>query len=261
MLLRVFSRKWILTTLLVIAAAAVCARLGVWQLDRLKQRRAFNSHVFAMRAAPPLELSAQAASEALSGMEYRPARATGTYDFAHQIAVRNQSYNDQYGLHLVTPLVMEDGAALLVDRGWIPAEGNAAPADWHKYDFPAGKVTVQGIVRESQSKPGFGGIADPTLTPGQKGLDQWIYVNVGRIAKQMPYPLLPVYLEQDPEPNRTDPPIPFQEQLDLSEGPHQGYAIQWFSFAALLLIGYPFYVRRQENSKDEHDPRITNPTP
>ena len=249
-LLRLFSRKWILTTLLVIVGTAVCARLGVWQLNRLKQRRAFNSHVFAMRAAAPLNLSAQTVPEDIATMEYRPAQATGTYDFAHEIAIRNQSYNDHYGLHLVAPLVMENGEAVLVDRGWIPAEGNATPADWRKYDSPAGEISVQGIVRESQSTPGFGGIADPTLTPGQKGLDQWIYVNIERIAKQMPYPLLPVYLEQNPEPNRTDPPIPYQEELDLSEGPHQGYAIQWFSFAALLLVGYPFFARRQENSKE-----------
>lgn len=246
-LLKLFSRKWILTTLLVVVGAAVCARLGVWQLDRLKQRRAFNAHVFAMQAAAPLDLSATQVAEDLPGLEYRAAQATGAYDFAHEIAIRNQSYNDQFGMHLLTPLVMHDGEAVLVDRGWIPAEGNDNRADWHKYDQPAGTVTVHGIIRESQSTPGFGGIADPTLTPGQTGLDEWIYVNVGRIAKQVPYALLPVYLQQDPEPDRTDPPIPSQSELDLSEGPHQGYAIQWFSFAALLLVGYPFYVRKQEN--------------
>lgn len=249
MMLRLVSRKWILTTLLVIVGAAVCARLGVWQLDRLKQRRLFNAHVFAMQAAAPLDLSAAGdPPEDLTAMEYRAAHATGTYDFVHQVAIRNQSYNDQYGLHLLTPLVMQGGEAVLVDRGWIPAEGNATPADWHKYDQPTGQVTIQGIIRQSQAVPGFGGIADPTLTPGQKGLDQWIYVNIGRIGEQMPYRVLPVYLEQNPDPNRTDPPIPYQEQLDLSEGPHQGYAIQWFSFAVLMLVGYPFFIRRQENS-------------
>ncbi len=249
MMLRLFSRKWILATLLVIVGAAVCARLGIWQLDRLKQRRAFNSHVFAMQASSALDLSAPGDPPDLTAMEYRAAQATGTYDFTHQVAIRNQSYNDQYGMNLLTPLVMQNGEAVLVDRGWIPAEGNATPSDWQKYNSPSGQVTVQGIIRQSQSTPGFGGVADPTLTPGQKSLVQWIYVNIDRIGQQLPYAVLPVYLEQNPDPNRTVPPIPQQEQLDLSEGPHQGYAIQWFSFAVLMLVGYPFFVRRQENPK------------
>ncbi len=244
-LLRVFSRRWFLTTLLVIAGAAVCARLGIWQLDRLKQRRAFNSHVNAMRAMTALDLPTHAA---LEDMEYRAVQASGTYDFEHEVAIRNQSYDDQYGYHLITPLLLSDGEAALVDRGWIPAEGNSTPVDWRKYDVP-NKTTVHGILRLSQSTPGFGGVADPTLAPNQKGLDFWIYVNIERIAQQMPYPLLPVYIQQDPDPVAHDPPIPYQADLDLSEGPHQGYAVQWFSFAGLLLVGYPFYVRKQESQQ------------
>ena len=243
--LKIFTRRWILTTLLVIAGAAVCARLGIWQLDRLKQRRVFNAHVYAMQDMRALELPSDAA---LEDMEYRAARASGTFDFAHQIAIRNQSYNNQYGYDLITPLQLQDGTAVLVDRGWIPADGNSAPTDWHQYDAP-GRMAVSGIIRLSQSTPGFGGAADPPLAAGQTGLDFWIYVNIQRIAQQMPYPILPVYVQLDPVPGRTQPPIPFQEELDLSEGPHQGYAIQWFSFAGLLLAGYPFYVRKQENPK------------
>lgn len=245
---RLFGRKWILATVLVITGAALCARLGIWQLDRLKQRRAFNAHVYAVRAMQPLDLTAGPAPEDIEDMEYRAVQASGTYDFAHQVAIRNQSYNDQYGYHLLTPLILTGCGAVLVDRGWIPADGNSTPSDWRKYDGPA-QVSVNGIVRLSQNTPAFGGAADPTLTPGQTQLDLWVYVNVQRIGQQVPYPLLPVYIQQNPDPSRTDPPIPFQEDLDLSEGPHQGYAIQWFTFAGLLLVGYPFFVRKQENSK------------
>ncbi|HEX2996359.1 MAG TPA: SURF1 family cytochrome oxidase biogenesis protein, partial [Anaerolineales bacterium] len=66
------------------------------------------------------------------------------------------------------------------------------------------------------------------------------------IASQMPYPILPVYIQPKPDPNDTQPPIPFQPEIELTEGPHMGYAIQWFSFAAILFIGYPFYLRKQE---------------
>jgi surfeit locus 1 family protein len=243
--LKIFSRKWILTTILVVIGAAVCARLGIWQLDRLKQRRAFNAHVYAMQALPALELPTDAA---IQDMEYRTVHASGTYDFQNEIALRNQSYQDQYGYHLVTPLKLSNGDAVLVDRGWIPADGNSTPAEWQQYDSAAA-ATVDGIIRSSQETAGFGGVSDPTPAPGQQRLDFWIYVNIPRIAGQLPYRILPVYIQQNPDATRTQPPIPYQEELDLSEGPHQGYAIQWFSFAGLLLLGYPFYVRRQENPK------------
>ena len=176
-----FSRRWFLTTVLVVVAAAVCARLGVWQLDRLKQRRAFNAHIYAVQAMKPLQLPADSSAEDLDGMEYRGAAATGTYDFARQVVIRNQYYSSEVGYHLVTPLVMKNGEALLVDRGWIPADGNTTPAAWHKYDVP-GQLTVTGVIRASQTETIAFGPSDPTPMPGQKGLDQWIYLNVDRIA-------------------------------------------------------------------------------
>ena len=243
------SRRWLLWTLLVIAAAAVCVRLGIWQLDRLRQRRVFNSHIYAVQAMPPVQLPADSGLEDLPSMEYRAVTAAGAYDFAYQVAIRNQYNNSQVGYDLVTPLVMQNGEAVLVDRGWIPAGGNDSPAAWHKYDVP-GQVTVKGVIRASQSETAFfGAPTDPTPAPGQKGLDEWIFLNVRRIAQQMPYRVLPVYLQENPDPTRTTPPVAAQVQLDLSEGPHEGYAIQWFSFAAIMLVGYPFLIRRQENLK------------
>ncbi len=67
----------------------------------------------------------------------------------------------------------------------------------------------------------------------------------------MPFPVLPIYVQPNVDPNLTDPPIPSQDQLDLSDGPHMSYAIQWFSFAAIMLVGYPFYVRKQEKEQPQ----------
>ena len=61
----------------------------------------------------------------------------------------------------------------------------------------------------------------------------------------MPYALLPVYIQPDVDASDVEPPIPYQPIIELTEGPHFGYALQWFAFAAILLIGYPFYVRKQ----------------
>lgn len=243
MLLRkMFQRKWLLLTLLVIGGTALCIRLGIWQLDRLEQRRAFNAQFESARAEPALDLN-QGQPDRIAEMEWRAVKATGEYDFANQIAVRNQYYGNQYGYHLLTPLLF-NGGAVVVDRGWIPADGNSAPSDWRKYD-ETGMVNMSGQIRLGQAKPAFGGVADVIPADGSK-LEIWNNADLAQIARQMPYPVMPVYIQANPDPNDTEPPIPFQPEVEITEGPHFGYALQWFTFATILFIGYPFFLRRQE---------------
>jgi surfeit locus 1 family protein len=238
-----FSRKWILTTLLVLAGGVLCIRLGIWQLDRLAQRRAFNAHFIAMQSAPAMDLVSEN-SQGLTDMEYRHVRVTGTYDFTNQVALRNQYHGSEYGYHLLTPLLLDNGSAVLVDRGWVPADGNDSPSGWSRYE-EAGQVEVRGVMRLGPSQPDMGGVPDPTLAAGQTRLDFWNFANLERISQQIPYPVLPVYIQPDVDTNNVTPPIPYQPEIDLTEGPHFGYALQWFTFATLLYLGYPFYLRRQ----------------
>jgi surfeit locus 1 family protein len=238
---KLLNRKWIFATILVILGAVVCIRLGFWQLDRLAQRRASNAHYVLMKSLEPVTLPTR---EDVVSMEYRSIVASGTYDFSEQVAIRNQYFDEQYGYHLLTPLVLSDGKAVIVDRGWVPAEGNDQPTNWAAYD-ENGIVEVKGIIRLSREKAELGGKSDPQLGPGQTRLDIWNFPNLVRIQKQTKYPLLPIYIQLDPEQLDSKPPIPSQPDVDLTEGPHLGYAIQWFSFAAIMLIGYPFYVRQQ----------------
>jgi len=242
MLSKMFSRKWLFTTLLVFAGTAVCIRLGIWQLDRLAHRRAFNSQVQSMRAAEPLDLNQEIPS-AIESMEWRAVTVTGEYDFENQVALRNRYHEGQFGYDLITPLLF-DGGAVLVDRGWIPAVGNSLPSDWSQYDKP-GQVTVTGQLRLGQDKPVIGGVGDPEFTSTRPHLDFWNNLNVARIDEQISYELLPAFIQPDPEQGHAEPPIPTQPVLELTEGSHLGYAFQWFSFAAILFCGYPFYLRKQ----------------
>ena len=247
-LLRLFSRRWILASVLVVAAAAVMARLGIWQLDRLAQRRLFNARVQAQMAQPMLELNGATLNAGLTAMEYRAVLVRGEYDFDHQVALRNQASSDnQPGVRLLTPLRIDGtDTYILVDRGWVPGL-ESTPQDWRQYDEP-GIVEVRGIIRASQSRPDFGRRADPVPAPGEAPLRLWYFTNVEGIAGQLPYKLLPVYIQQGPDPAWTSLPARSLPELDLTEGPHMGYALQWFSFATLLLLGYPFYVRKRERN-------------
>jgi surfeit locus 1 family protein len=239
-----FSRRWFLTTLLAIAAIGVMIRLGLWQLDRLTQRRAFNARIITQQKAEPLTLDSAALNADLFNMEYRTVAVTGKYDPAQQVVLRNQVWTNQPGVHLLTPLIISGtNTAVLVNRGWIPSE-DAAPDKRGKYEEP-GVVSVRGVLRRPQTQPDFGGVPDPPLAPGQTRLDVWNIVNLERIRWQVPTPLLPAYIQQSPEITQTAPPYRTEPQLDLSEGSHLSYALQWFTFAAILAIGYPIYVRRQ----------------
>ncbi|MFM8319827.1 MAG: SURF1 family protein [Chloroflexota bacterium] len=241
---RLFSRRWRFATLLVILGAALCVRLGIWQLDRLEQRRAFNSRVTAQLGQPPLKLEGQALQADLYNMEYRQVEARGQYDFSQEITILNQVNGSEWGVHLVTPLVLEGSPqAVLVDRGWIPAADYQSGA-WSKYAEP-GQVTVRGVLRRPRQAAEVSGRADPTPSPGQ-ALRAWNFVNIPAIARQTSHPLLGAYIQQAPDPSWSGLPARSQPEIEITEGPHMGYALQWFTFAAILGLGYPFFVRRQE---------------
>ena len=240
---KMFSRGWLFTTLLVLAGTAVCARLGIWQLDRLDQRRAFNTQVETMRAADMLDLNQELPSD-IDSMEWRSVAVTGEYDFENQVVIRNQYDGNQCGYHIITPLLF-NGGSVLVDRGWIPADGNSTPSDWRKYD-EVGPQNVTGQIRIGQAQPIIGGVADPELSPDQTRMDAWNNLNLERIAQQIPYPILAVYVQPNTEDAASAPPIAYQPIVELTEGSHFGYALQWFTFATILFVGYPFYLRKQK---------------
>ena len=181
--------------------------------------------------------------------EWTTVTATGTFDPSQQVLIRNRSYRGQPGYHVVTPLEQADGTALLVNRGWVPLEGDDGELDVPPP--PAGAVTVTGHVRPSQRKGRFFSPTDPA----EGRLDQLYRVDVPRVAQQVPYPLLPVYVELislDPPAAgeasaagstvASPVPIPPPEQND---GPHLAYAGQWVLFAACAVAGWVIVVRRR----------------
>ena len=249
---RFFSRQWLITSVLVIAAVLVMVRLGFWQLDRLAQRRAFNERVQVQLAADTIQLSPQNLDLDLYNMEYREAVISGQYDHERQVALRNQDWQGNLGVHLLTPLMIEgEDRAILVDRGWVPYEdftsGNLA-----QYDEP-GTVQIEGTIRRSQSKPRIGGRADVLPGPGEPPLEAWNWTNISNISRQVPYELLPVYLVSLPEETGNQLPYRSEHELELTEGSHLGYAFQWFIFAAILAIGYPLFVRKEEERRSRGD--------
>jgi surfeit locus 1 family protein len=216
---------------LVLLASAGMVGLGVWQLARLRERQASNLEIRARLAQPPQTLTAATGNLP----EYQPVQGQGIYDFSQEIVLRNRAHNEEPGVHVLTPLRLAGGGAVLVDRGWIPyLQADAAARA--QYQRPAGPVTITGIARRSQTRSAIFLPADPTASPNGPRLDAWFWPDVAQIQIQTPYALLPFYVELAPAPGTTALPIGGYE-VDLSDGPHLSYAIQWFSFSLILLVG------------------------
>jgi surfeit locus 1 family protein len=224
--------------LLVVTIAVVFVNLGLWQLRRNDERRMVNT-VGQSRIGEeplPLETLLDAAGDDISSLEYRPAMATGVFDPGNEVLIRSQVSLGTAGFHVITPLIVGEGEAVLVNRGWIPLVldeipvGDAPP--------PAGEVTVEGWVDLTQTRGALG-----PSDPEEGRLVTMSRVDIDRIAAQAPYDLAPVYLvETGRDGNQLPLPAPVPSFDD--NGPHLAYAIQWFGFAVVGLVGYGFLARR-----------------
>jgi len=235
-----FSRQWWLATLLVLVAMGVMIRLGFWQLDRLDQRRARNAEITQKLSLPPLPLSDKnSLPNDLAQLKDRRVMATGEFDFSNQVALKLQNWEGAPGSYLITPLILEDSQqAVLVSRGWIPEE-EASPEQWSQFDEP-GPVTVTGFVILSEALPQ--NVEDTVGTPQR----EWFRVDIEAIQSQLPYEILPVYIQQSPpDSDNTTLPYRVEPNVELTDGPHLSYAIQWFIFALILGGGYIKFVSKE----------------
>ncbi|MBV9792229.1 MAG: SURF1 family protein [Chloroflexi bacterium] len=240
------SRQWRWVTLGVIVIMLVLIRLGMWQLDRLEQRRTNNALITSRVDEPPIQLTGQTLDAEAN--QYRQVLVTGTYDHGSEIVLRNRSRAGAPGMDIVTPLRIEGSdQSVLVDRGWVPLL-DAEPEKRAQFAV-SGPVTIRGVVRPSRVQTSSWGPQDRQPEGGR--LDAWFHIDIAKIGNQVSYPLLPFYIEQLPEENAPDLPHP-QPNIEITEGPHLSYAVQWFSFAAILVGGYAaFVVTRSKEQRSQ----------
>jgi surfeit locus 1 family protein len=240
--------RWLWATVAVAIGFLLLCRLGVWQLQRLQERRDQNSLLLTRLEQPPLTLTGQAFN--YDHADLRRAVVRGTYDFQNEVLLRDQELNGVPGVKVITPLrITGSDQAVLVDRGWIPL-AQSTPEARAMFDQASGEVEVQGIARASQTRLNWLSPDDPSPESPAARADAWFRVNIPRIQKQLPYPALPVFVQlghvgaADSGLDTAHLPVPYVE-LDLSDGPHLGYAIQWFSFALILVAGYIVIFRHE----------------
>lgn len=221
-----------------VVVAVVFVSLGLWQLRRLEERQLDNAVAESRYLAPPEDLAdlLSAAGSDTGSLEYRRVTAKGVYATDEEVLVRSQVYRDQAGFHVVTPLVLDGGGAVLVNRGWVPLALDTPPVD--EASPPAGDVTVTGWIHTTQTRPALG-----PADPEQGDLDVVNRVDISRIQQQTAVDLAPIYLVLE-EPINEDLPVPVAAPTFDDEGSHLAYAIQWFGFTLIGIVGYGFLLRR-----------------
>lgn len=222
----------LLVTLAVLVMAAVCVRLGFWQISRWHEKQALNVRLRAALAAPPLDLHAPL--PAVHALGARRVRVRGRYDAQHQFVLIARAHDGSPGVEIVTPLELSGGARVLVDRGWVYAAdaATANPLAWPE----SGEVAVEGMPQALG--PPRAHTAPRRLPYGHDSAAVWATLVLdsaqaarligrpvaGYLVRALPGPKAP------PEPVRI-PPRPYDESMHIS------YAVQWFTFAAILLGG------------------------
>ena len=236
------SRRALAFVIFAIVVAAGCVRLGFWQLHRLAERRALNAKLASRLSATPAtvrELMRDSASAL-----YRRAMVTGSYDFDREFVLASRTHQGSPGVNIITPLRPPDGdTAVLVNRGWVyaPDAMTADLASWREPD----SASVTGYLLEV----GHSGRGAAWASGNPRVARRLDYDS---LAKRFPYPIAPFVLVAQDHParapgaatSRDSTPARLPAPL-MDEGPHLGYAIQWFSFALIGLLGAVVGVRAE----------------
>jgi cytochrome oxidase assembly protein ShyY1 len=237
------SARWIGFAIFVVLLAAVCTRLGFWQLHKLELRLDRNDIITAHFDADPVELGAALPDgrEVDRSTEWTRVRAVGTYDLDHEVTVKFTTRDGAPGVDVITPLVLESGEAVLVDRGWQETPNTVDRPDVPKP--PSGQVTVEGWLRQNN---GAGG--DAVRPDG----GQIRAVSSEGMADFVPYELTNGYVNlQEQSPAATDA-LAVEPEPELGQGPHFFYALQWWFFALLAVVGYFWFARAE--AKERRNP-------
>lgn len=244
--------KWIVGHLLALAVLVSFSQFGLWQLRRHDEQLARNEVMSARLATAPMELDralAEAAAQTAAGdgsadaLRERRVWVLGRFEPEDEVLRRPVSRDGHAGYHLVTPLALADGRRLWVERGWVPLAMDALPSI--EAPPPEDEVRVVGRLRDVDRTPTGWVAALAPRDPPQGRLGTVVYLDPERLQTQVAGPLLPavLLLEETVPPLSGDWPL-LPQPPQLSIGSHLGYAIQWFAFTLVTLIGYPLLLRR-----------------
>lgn len=210
------TRRWISFTVLVVVVIVAFGFLSRWQWARAEERRVQHNAIANSSAAVPYSPDVTT--------EWQPVTVQGVYA-SEQTLVRRRPLDGRNGFWVVTPLRGSDGGTVSIVRGWLqstsgPNDVVTAPAP------PAGEVTVTGRIRSAEP-------ANP-----QTGLPAGQVMSIDAAFVQLTS-------SAPAQSGLITLPLP-----EVDEGRNVSYAVQWLLFAAVAIIGWFFFLRREAANSD-----------
>ena len=223
-------RSWVIT-LAALVGVSVTVSLGQWQLRRAAEKLALQAAIEAQAGKPALDAMTLQRSADLQALVHQPALLRGTWDAKHTVYLDNRQMQGRVGFFVMTPLVLSNGAAIVVQRGWI-ARDFENRTHLLAVQTPTGVVEVQGRIALPPSKLYAPGQEQPGAI--RQNLDLAAY------RAETGLPLLAMTLQQTgpaSEGLQRDWPV-----VNFGVDKHYGYAVQWFALAALIVGLYLWFV-------------------
>lgn len=214
--------------LFIIAAELLLVGLGIWQVERLQWKNAIIERI----AEAELEPTLGNLPQEVGGLDYRSVALTGEFLHGKALHEVGGKQGSGPGFFVLTPFKLDDdGRIILINRGWSPAD---------KESKPEGLQTVHGIIRPLRVKRFI-------LPDNRPDKNVWFDENISAMSQATGLALLPILVEAVGLEEKDVYPIPSNGKVGLRND-HLGYAITWFSLAAIGLIMFGFYHRAEEKS-------------
>jgi len=226
--------RTVLFGILVVVAASVCVRLGIWQLDRLAQRRAYNAAVAARLDAGAESLHAALARDTADA-RWRRVSAVGRPDYEREVVLASRTRGGSPGVWLVTPVQLPGSDTLLAYvRGWVysPNGRTVDRSQWREGE----SLAIDGLV-DAFHRPAAGAVR---LTSDARAF-RWLERDTLAAEWGAPVAAMLVYQLGDTIGGyaETGGVVPARFPMPtMNEGPHKSYALQWFGFALVFVVGY-----------------------
>lgn len=222
-------------TLVTVVLLGILLSLGFWQLDRAEQKRALLDKYHADSRDAVIKISPRL--ESIEAIEYQLAEVSGQYDTRHQFLLDNRTHGGRAGYHVITPFMISNRQALLVNRGWIP--------------IGAGRDVLPDVTVPTDRRRLLGKLKRVPEQVFMLGDEQvrttWPYriqhIDIQALEAELGYSLSPFLLLLDPD--QADGYVRDWHPLKFGPEKNVGYAVQWFGLAAALLLIYLFVNTRK----------------
>jgi surfeit locus 1 family protein len=225
-------------TVFTVPAILVMIGLSIWQVQRLHWKEDLIAERVSRTTAEAVALPP--AGTDLGDLEFRRVAVTGTFDHAHELYLAARSQNGNVGYWIMTPLKLEGGETVLVERGWVP--DRMKNPETRAAGQVAGPVTLNAFIRLPQVKNYF----QPENEPDK---NTWFYIDPKQMAAATGVPArTDLYLEADATPNPGGFPIGGQTRVNLPND-HLQYAVTWALLALALGAVYVIYHLKLERER------------